>query len=334
MNTNVNTAVLLVFTGNANRPLATAICAELNVPMGKAMVGRFSDGELQVEIEENVRRQEVFVVQPTCAPTADNFMELLALVDALKRASAASVTAVIPYLGYARQDRRPRSARVPITAKVAAKMIGSVGTDRVLTVDLHADQIQGFFDIPLDNVYASPVLLADIWRDYGNDDLIVVSPDVGGVVRARALAKRLDDADLAIIDKRRPRANEATVMNIIGEVKRQGLRARRRHRRHRRHAVRGGGGAEEERCAQGRRVLHASGAVGAGDPESQWIGARRAGRHRHDSVVGGGEELHEDPPAVGGGASGGNDSKDCVRRVGEFAVRRLKESVVSGHSPG
>jgi len=174
---------------------------------------------VQVEIEENVRRQEVFVVQPTCAPTADNFMELLALIDALKRASAASVTAVIPYLGYARQDRRPRSARVPITAKVAAKMIGSVGTDRVLTVDLHADQIQGFFDIPLDNVYASPVLLADIWRDYGNEDLIVVSPDVGGVVRARALAKRLDDADLAIIDKRRPRANEATVMNIIGEVK-------------------------------------------------------------------------------------------------------------------
>ena len=219
MNSSVNTAGLTVFTGNANRALATAICTELAVPMGKAMVGRFSDGEVQVEIEENVRRQEVFVVQPTSAPTADNFMELLAMIDALKRASAASVTAVIPYLGYARQDRRPRSARVPITAKVAAKMIGSVRTDRVLTVDLHADQIQGFFDIPLDNVYASPVLLADIWRDYGDDDVIVVSPDVGGVVRARALAKRLDDADLAIIDKRRPRANEATVMNIIGEVR-------------------------------------------------------------------------------------------------------------------
>jgi len=214
----MDTSGLLVFTGNANRPLAEAICDELNVPVGKALVGRFSDGEVQVEIEENVRRQEVFVVQPTCAPSADNFMELLALVDALKRASAASVTAVIPYFGYARQDRRPRSARVPITAKVAARMIGVVGTDRVLTVDLHADQIQGFFDIPLDNVYASPVLLADIWRHYGNDDLIVVSPDVGGVVRARAIAKRLDDADLAIIDKRRPRPNEATVMNIIGEV--------------------------------------------------------------------------------------------------------------------
>jgi ribose-phosphate pyrophosphokinase len=219
VDTNIGTSGILVFTGNANRDLASAICQQLNVPLGKALVGRFSDGEMQVEIEENVRRQEVFVVQPTCAPTADNFMDLLALVDALKRASAASVTAVMPYFGYARQDRRPRSARVPITAKVAARMIGGVGTDRVLTVDLHADQIQGFFDIPLDNVYASPVLLADIWRYYATEDLIVVSPDVGGVVRARAIAKRLDDADLAIIDKRRPRANEATVMNIIGEVK-------------------------------------------------------------------------------------------------------------------
>ena len=219
MNTASNSTSILVFTGNANRPLTQAICGELNVPLGKAQVGRFSDGEVQVEIEENVRRQEVFVVQPTCAPTADNIMELLVLIDALKRASAASVTAVLPYFGYARQDRRPRSARVAITSKVAAKMIEAVGTDRVLTVDLHADQIQGFFDIPLDNVYASPVLLADIWRYYAKEDLIVVSPDVGGVVRARAIAKRLDDADLAIIDKRRPRPNEATVMNIIGEVK-------------------------------------------------------------------------------------------------------------------
>ncbi|HEX4479761.1 MAG TPA: ribose-phosphate diphosphokinase [Rudaea sp.] len=209
---------LLVFTGNSNRALAQAVCHELNVPLGKALCTRFSDGEVQVEIEENVRKQEVFVMQSTGAPTADNFMELLVLIDALKRASAASVTAVIPYMGYARQDRRPRSARVPITAKVAARMIGAVGTDRVLTVDLHADQIQGFFDIPVDNVYSSPVLLADIWRFYGGDDTIVVSPDVGGVARARAMAKRLDDADLAIIDKRRPRANEATVMNIIGEV--------------------------------------------------------------------------------------------------------------------
>lgn len=209
---------LLVFSGNANRPLAEAVCKELGIRLGKALVGRFSDGEVQVEIEENVRRQEVFVIQPTNAPTAENFMELLVLIDALKRASVASVTAVVPYFGYARQDRRPRSSRVPITAKVAAKMFGAVGADRVLTVDLHADQIQGFFDIPVDNVYASPLLLADIWRAHGTDNLIVVSPDVGGVVRARAIAKRLDDADLAIIDKRRPRANVATVMNIIGDV--------------------------------------------------------------------------------------------------------------------
>jgi ribose-phosphate pyrophosphokinase len=209
---------LLVFSGNANLPLAKAVCRELSVPMGKALVGKFSDGEVQVEIEENVRRQEVFVIQSTCAPTAENFMELLVMVDALKRASAGSVTAVVPYFGYARQDRRPRSARVPITAKVAAKMFSAVGTDRVLTVDVHADQIQGFFDIPVDNVYASPILLADIWRNQGTENVIVVSPDVGGVVRARAIAKRLDDADLAIIDKRRPRANVSTVMNIIGDV--------------------------------------------------------------------------------------------------------------------
>ncbi len=215
----MSTDGILVFSGNANRELALRICRELGVPLGKALVGRFSDGEVQVEIEENVRRQEVFLIQPTCAPAADNFMELIALVDALKRASAASVTAVVPYFGFARQDRRPRSSRVPITAKVVARTIGAVGTDRVLTVDLHAEQIQGFFDIPVDNVYASPVLLADIWRHYGTDDLIVVSPDVGGVVRARAIAKRLDDADLAIIDKRRPRPNEATVMNIIGDVR-------------------------------------------------------------------------------------------------------------------
>ena len=209
---------LLVFSGNANRPLAQAVCRELGVPMGKALVGKFSDGEVQVEIEENVRGQDVFVIQPTCAPTAEHFMELLALIDALKRASADSVTAVVPYFGYARQDRRPRSARVPITAKVAAKMFSAVDADRVLTVDLHAEQIQAFFDIPVDNVDASPLLLADSWRAQGTDNIIVVSPDVGGVVRARAIAKRLDDADLAIIDKRRPKANVATVMNIIGDV--------------------------------------------------------------------------------------------------------------------
>ena len=211
-------ASLMVFSGNANLRLASSIAHELNVPVGKAAVGRFSDGEVMVEIMENVRGRDVYLVQPTCAPTADNFMELLVMVDAMKRASAQRVTAVIPYFGYARQDRRPRSARVPITAKVAASMISAAGTDRVVTVDLHADQIQGFFDIPVDNVYASPMTLADIWQQQQSmHEVVVVSPDVGGVVRARAIAKRLD-ADLAIIDKRRPRANVATVMNIIGEV--------------------------------------------------------------------------------------------------------------------
>jgi ribose-phosphate pyrophosphokinase len=214
----VDTSTPMLFSGNAHRLLADDVAARLGIPLGKALIGRFSDGEAQIEIEENVRKQEVFVIQPTGAPSAENLFDLLVLIDALKRASAGSVTAVMPYFGYARQDRRPRSARVPITAKLAAKMIATAGADRVLTIDLHADQIQGFFDIPVDNVYASPVLLADIWRHHSMDDLIVVSPDVGGVVRARALAKRLDDADLAIIDKRRPKANVATVMNIIGDV--------------------------------------------------------------------------------------------------------------------
>jgi len=208
---------MMIFTGNANPKLANDIAARLQLPLGKAVVDRFSDGEVMVEIMENVRGRDVFILQPTCAPTNENLMELLVMVDAVRRASAARVTAVMPYFGYARQDRRPRSARVPITAKVVADMIATVGTDRVLTVDLHADQIQGFFNIPVDNVYASPVLLGDVWRQK-YPDLMVVSPDVGGVVRARALAKRLDDADLAIIDKRRPKANVSRVMHIIGEV--------------------------------------------------------------------------------------------------------------------
>lgn len=209
---------MMVFTGNANPDLAAEIAAHLSIPMGKAVVGQFSDGEVMTEIQENVRGRDVFVLQPTCAPTNDNLMELLVMIDALRWASAKRITAVIPYFGYARQDRRPRSARVPITARLVAKMIGSAGADRVLTMDLHADQIQGFFDIPVDNVYASPILLGEIWRRK-YPGLMVVSPDVGGVVRARAVAKRLDDADLAIIDKRRPRANEAKVMNIIGDVR-------------------------------------------------------------------------------------------------------------------
>ncbi len=213
----VDSNSIKLFTGNANPKLAEKIAKFLGTPLGKANVGRFSDGEVAVEIIDNVRGQDVYIIQPTCMPTADNFMELLVMVDALKRASCNSVTAVMPYFGYARQDRRPRSSRVPITSKVAAKMIAAVGTDRVLTIDLHADQIQGFFDIPVDNVYASPLTLADIWCRYDSNDVVVVSPDIGGVVRARAVAKRIG-ADLAIIDKRRPKANVATVMNIIGDI--------------------------------------------------------------------------------------------------------------------
>jgi len=208
---------MMVFTGNANPALAEKVAHHLGMPLGKAHVGRFSDGETLVEIMDNVRGHDVFIIQPTCAPSNDNLMELVVMIDAIKRSSARRITAVIPYYGYARQDRRPRTARVAITAKLVADMITVAGAHRVLTMDLHADQIQGFFNIPTDNIYGGPVLLGDIWRiEY--PDLLVVSPDVGGVVRARALAKHLE-ADLAIIDKRRPRPNEAKVMHIIGEVK-------------------------------------------------------------------------------------------------------------------
>jgi ribose-phosphate pyrophosphokinase len=207
----------MVFAGNSNRALAERVAQRLRMRLGSAEVGRFSDGEVAVEIDENVRGRDVFLIQSTCAPTNDNLLELLIMADAIKRASAARITAVLPYFGYARQDRRPRSARVPISAKVVADMITTVGFDRMLTVDLHADQIQGFFNMPVDNVYASPVLV-DHALAQGYDDIVVVSPDIGGVVRARAIAKQLQDADLAIIDKRRPRANESQVMNIIGEV--------------------------------------------------------------------------------------------------------------------
>jgi ribose-phosphate pyrophosphokinase len=210
---------LMVFTGNANPKLAGDVVGHLSIHLGRAKVGRFSDGEVMVEILENVRGRDVFVLQSICSPTNDNLMELLVMVDSLKRASAGRVTAAIPYMGYARQDRRPSSARVPISAKVVANMMSSVGVDRVLTMDLHSEQIQGFFDIPVDNIYSGPIMLGDVWK-HGYSELVVVSPDVGGVVRARALAKRLE-ADLAIIDKRRPRPNVATVMNIIGEVEKR-----------------------------------------------------------------------------------------------------------------
>ncbi|MFA5241807.1 MAG: ribose-phosphate pyrophosphokinase [Sulfuricella sp.] len=207
---------MMVFTGNANPRLAEEVVKHLNIHLGRAVVGRFSDGEVMVELLENVRGRDVFVLQSTCMPTNDTLMEVMVMVDALKRASAGRITAAIPYLGYARQDRRPRSARVAITAKVVANMLQSVGVDRLLTMDLHSDQIQGFFDIPVDNVYSAPILLGDIWK-HDHKNLMVVSPDVGGVVRARALAKRLE-SDLAIIDKRRPKPNVAKVMHIIGDV--------------------------------------------------------------------------------------------------------------------
>ena len=210
-------ATTAVFTGNAHPQLAQDIARVLRLPLARAQVGRFSDGEINVEILENIRGRETFIIQPTCPPSSENLMELLVMVDAAKRASAARITAVVPYFGFARQDRRPRSSRVPITAKLVAKMFGTAGVDRVLTVDLHADQIQGFFDVAVDNVYASPLLLGDVWKQK-YDDMVVVSPDVGGVVRARALAKRLGDADLVIIDKRRDKANQSEVMNIIGQV--------------------------------------------------------------------------------------------------------------------
>lgn len=207
---------LSIFTGSANLKLAKEVARQMGTQLGRAKVGKFSDGEVMVEVMENVRGKDVFILQSTCAPTNDHLMEIMVMADALKRSSALRITAAIPYFGYARQDRRPRSARVAITAKVVANMLVGVGVDRVLTMDLHADQIQGFFDIPVDNIYATPILLGDVWKhDY--PDLIVVSPDVGGVVRARAIAKQLD-AELAIIDKRRPRANVSQVMNIIGDV--------------------------------------------------------------------------------------------------------------------
>ncbi len=209
---------MMVFAGNANPQLAQDVCDHLNLPLGEANVGRFSDGESTVEVLENVRGRDVFILQSICQPTNDNLMEILLLCDALRRASVGRMTAVVPYFGYSRQDRRIRHQRVPVSAKVVANMLCTAGIDRLLTIDLHADQIQGFFDIPVDNVYASPLLLGDIWRQRYSD-MVVVSPDVGGVVRARAIAKRLDDADLAIIDKRRPQANESEVMHIIGDVR-------------------------------------------------------------------------------------------------------------------
>ena len=325
---------LMVFTGNAYLRLAQDVTRHLNIPLGRAIVGKFSDGEVLVELLENVRGKDVFVLQSTCAPTNDNLMELLVMVDALKRSSAARVTAAIPYFGYARQDRRPRSARVAISAKVVANMLTSVGVARVLTMDLHADQIQGFFDIPVDNIYAAPLLLGDVWKQR-YENLIVVSPDVGGVVRARALAKRLE-SDLAIIDKRRPRANVSEVMNVIGEVdgrtcvimddmvdtagtlckaaqvlKQEGAT---KVVAYCTHAVLSGGAIERIASSDMDELV-----------VTDTIPAQR-----------GGARVLQDPATVGRDAAGGNDFADIHRGVGEFVVHRVGLSTppVSGRGPG
>ena len=270
---------LMVFTGNANPALAQEVVKILGIPLGKAMVSRFSDGEIMVEIQENVRGKDVFVLQSTCAPTNDTLMELMIMVDALKRASAGRITAAIPYFGYARQDRRPRSARVAISAKVVANMLEIAGVDRVITMDLHADQIQGFFDIPVDNIYATPVLLGDL-RKQNYENLLVVSPDVGGVIRARALAKQLN-TDLAIIDKRRPKANVAEVMNIIGEVEGRTCVIMDDMVDTAGTLCKAAQVFEATRRDEGLRVCHAPGFVRWRSRADFGIGTRRTGRDRH-----------------------------------------------------
>ena len=302
---------LMVFTGNANPKLAQAVAHQINIPLGKAQVSRFSDGEVTVELFENVRGKDVFILQPTCAPTNDNLMEIMIMADALKRASAGRITAAIPYFGYARQDRRPRSARVAISAKVVANMLQVVGINRVLVMDLHADQIQGFFDIPVDNIYASPILLGDLWK-HNYDNLVVVSPDVGGVVRARALAKRME-ADLAIIDKRRPRANVAEVMHIIGEVEGRNCVIMDDMVDTANTLVPGRAGAARQRRAARDGLRDASGAVGQGGRTADELGDRRTRRDRHDSAVGRGARARR---------SGSCRARHCwVKRFRALRVR-------------
>jgi hypothetical protein len=313
----LDSQTLALFTGNANPALAQEIARHLMVPLGRAIVGRFSDGEVNVELMENVRGRDVFLVQPTCPPVNDHLMELLVMADACRRASSKSVTAVVPYMGYSRQDRRPRATRSAISAKLVANMMTEAGIDRVLTVDLHAEQIQGFFDIPVDNVYASPVLLGDAWRQ-GYQNMIVVSPDVGGVVRARALAKRLDDIELAIIDKRRPRPNESKVMNIIGPLPR--------------------GSGPEGRGRGPRRCLHhPSHPLRQGRREDRQLRTRPAGGDRHHPARRCGRQVRADPPAFGGGSARRDDTADQGRGVRELAVRRLMVRSGRGtdkHQPG
>ena len=321
-----------IFSGNAHPALARDIAYHLGLSLGRITVGRFSDGEVSVEIMENVRGRDVFIVQPTCPPVNENLMELLIMADACQRASARRITAVIPYFGYGRQDRRRRAARVPITAKLVANLIATSGIDRVLRVDVHADQITGFFDIPVDNVYASPVLLGDAWKQKYSD-IVVVSPDVGGVERARALAKRLDDAGLAIIDKRRPQPNMAEVMNVIGEVVRQDLRADRRHGRHGRHAVPSRRGTEAARRGAGGGLHHPPRAVGPGRRADPGLLARRDRRHRHDPAQRRGQGLPPDPAALRGRAPGRDPAPNQRSGLRQLAVPRLGRSCYDARLP-
>ena len=314
-----------IFSGKAHPALARDIAFHLGLSLGRITVGRFSDGEISVEIMENVRGRDVFIVQPTCPPVNENLMELLIMADACQRASAASVTAVIPYFGYGRQDRRRRAARVPITAKLVANLIATAGIDRVLFVDVHADQITGFFDIPVDNVYASPVLLGDAWKQKYKD-MVVVSPDVGGVERARALAKRLDDAGLAIIDKRRPQPNMAEVMNVIGEVSGKtcvliddmvdtaGTLCQAASR------------TEAARRRPGRGLYHPPRPLRARRRADQGLGARRDRGHRHHPLERGRPGLLPDPAALRGRAPGRNPAQHQRVRLGQLPVSRLAEA--------
>src|SRR5881396_1170370 len=317
---------LMVFTGNANPLLAHAVVRRLNIPLGHATVGKFSDGEIMVELLENVRGKDCFVLQSTCAPANDSLMEVLLIVDALKRASAARVTAAIPYFGYARQDRRPRSARVAISAKVAANMLQSAGVDRVLTMDLHADQIQGFFDVPVDNIYATPVLLGDVWK-HQYENLLVVSPDVGGVVRAR-------DGEAPGVGPRDHRQAPAPAERVGSDERdrrreRPQLRHHGRHGGYGQHAVQGRAGAEGRRCDPRGRLLHAPGALGRGGGAHRRVAAGRAGRDGLDPAVEGRSSVQEDPRAVGRWAARGNDSADQQRGFGELAVHRIDFSTAT-----
>ena len=313
----------VLFTGNANPALAQDIATHLSIGLGKAKVGRFSDGEVDVEIEQNVRARDIFVVQPTCSPTNENLMELCIMVDALKRASARRVTAVIPYFGYARQDRRPRSTRVPISAKVVANMLEAVGVERLLTMDLHADQIQGFFNIPVDNIYASPVLLSDL-QSKRYDDLVVVSPDVGGVVRARALAKQAG-CDLAIIDKRRPKANVSEVMHVIGEIEGRNCVIMDDMIDTAGTLVKAADVLKERGAKKVYRVLHARRVLGAGDRAHPGVEARRGRRHRHDPARRRRQEVRQGAPALGRVPVRGDDPAHFGRRVGHVPLRRAKQ---------